>query len=161
MVLLKQRIHFTNHKKMKEYKFYIKVFVNGNQYVSCSTLEKKYSALQLVLHYLGHSINELLNYKSRLEDATNAATEQRVGYNDFCVLVFGENCKIGEYGDNFEENAVIPISLLFRFIDDAVDFIGTYNSGAIEGIIPSLLKSELMVVKREYENDTLGSFQEE
>lgn len=151
MARLKQLIQFTNHRIMKNYSFYIRVFENGKQYVTSFSLNNITQKLDLILSQLGHSVVELRWFNDNIIEAMNSIQEDSilVSYNSLYIYVNGELSKIGSEGESdlFEE---VPTQTIVEYINDAISFIEYYQSGAIPNIIPESNKNELVVVPKEY-----------
>ena len=135
---------------MKEYHFYLRIFVNGNQAMSSFFMNEKINSLIHIIDQLGHNRGELLCFKEMLNDAITRGQRTFVGYNDLSTYVNKETIDIGRSGFKKEDYQSIDTSKVFEYIDEAVKFLDMYNTGGIPGIIPTSKKEELVIVPKEF-----------
>ncbi len=135
---------------MKEYHFYLRIFVNGNQAMSSFFMNEKINSLIHIIDQLGHSRGELLSFKEMLKDGVAKGQRTFVGYNDLSTYVNKETIEIGRSGFKRKDYQSVDTTKVFEYIDEAVEFLDMYNACGVPGIIPTSKKEELVIVPKEF-----------
>lgn len=138
---------------MKQFNFYLRVFPNGDQYLSNFSVETGYSSLTLILDQLGHSAEELKYFLNTFIEAKNSQIEKLIGYNTLSIIVRGELCEVGEEDIKRENFNVLPSQIVKKFIEEAITFREFYESGQIPHIIPQSKFDSWSCVPNEFVKD--------
>lgn len=137
---------------MEKFDFYIRVFSNGDQYLSSFFLDNSLSNLIYIIDQLGHSALELNSFKERILQVQKNDKRSLVSYNTLYVYVTDEYCEVGQNDFKPNEFQKISTEIVIDYIDKAILYFEKYSNGDIPGIIPDSKKDDWIIVPKESVN---------
>ncbi len=125
-------------KMRPEFRFYIKVFENGQQHVHSQSNIPNTDYLGMILGQFGHSIKEMKWFKKEFEKELEFGTRKSWGHNIMAMYIDTEYCEIYFEGE-YERHQSIPTELIIRYINRSLEFLEKYHSNKIPGLQTKLL----------------------
>ena len=130
------------------YMFHCIVFKTGKIRIDVIVNENKYTLLRSILLNF-NSVHELKWIREEINKEFKKEGKTYTGQNTLKIGLINDKVELSH---NYDPNHVqiIPIKIIFDFIEDCINFFQFYHSGGIPGLIPSSKKDDWSIVPNQF-----------
>ena len=117
----------------QEYRFYIKVYENGQQVVASESHIPNTNKIGMILGQFGHSVNEMKWFKKEFYKTLEIGSCTSWGHNTLSMYIDKVNCEFYYMGER-QDSQKVPTELVKKYIDSAISFLEKYYANEISGL---------------------------